>query len=309
MKQDIRKLIGKLLCKYYDDIHHPHTLHTLLEDICVYHNIKILHKDNVLCIYSADALNAYHIIVDVIWHIKLFEKEQVIQFYEQANTQTNFASIPKGVPESTFEGESVKISGGVEKYILEHHNLQLWVHPRVKKWVKNKFISFELAEAKKQTYLSWCSITIALFALLCSLCSFKNNKDVRFQEHDDIVMLYDYSTVDWEYINNLYHRANIGDWNKETGSRINSNFPMEIAVEYWDKLQKTKTYFHQQTLPLRCNASKSIVEALNQTESLFDSIFVKCVGQEYYMRLFPEVYNEVMQPAIDNLCETIRNSQ
>jgi hypothetical protein len=34
---------------------------------------------------------------------------------------------------------------------------------------------------------------------------------------------------------------------------------------------------------------------------MFDTVFVRCVSQEYYMRLFPEMYNETMKPAIDKL--------
>jgi hypothetical protein len=58
---------------------------------------------------------------------------------------------------------------------------------------------------------------------------------------------------------------------------------------------------------LRTKASKDIVAALDNTEAMFDTVFVKCVSQEYYMRLFTEMYNETMKPALDELVEILNN--
>ena len=50
--------------------------------------------------------------------------------------------------------------------------------------------------------------------------------------------------------------------------------------------------------------SENVITVINRTETMFDIVFVRCVSQEYYMRLFPEIYNETMNPAIDELvCE------
>ena len=38
---------------------------------------------------------------------------------------------------------------------------------------------------------------------------------------------------------------------------------------------------------------------------MYDAVFVRCVSPKYYMRLFPEMYNETMKPAIDELIENI----
>lgn len=144
---------------------------------------------------------------------------------------------------------------------------------------------------------------VMVSTLLC-LSSCRN----RVSSEQVIANYYDYSTVQWEQIDSLHYRPNVADWSEEIGSQINPDFPMEIAVEYWEKLQKIKTHFHQQTLSLRCGADDAIVEALNQAEAQLDTVFVRCVEQEYYMRLLPEVYNEVMQPAIDKLCGAISNT-
>ena len=114
-----------------------------------------------------------------------------------------------------------------------------------------------------------------------------------------------YSTVDWKYLGDKYYRPNTADWPAEVDSLIIKEFPIEIACEYWHLLQNARTDFHQKSLPLRAKASKNIVVAIDNTEAMFDTVFVRCVSQEYYMRLFPEMYNETMKPAIDKLITEI----
>jgi hypothetical protein len=94
---------------------------------------------------------------------------------------------------------------------------------------------------------------------------------------------------------------NADNWGSEVDEKFISGFPLEIASEYWHLLQNARTDFHQKSLPLRVEASKEMADALDNTEAMFDTVFVRCVSQEYYMRLFPEVYNETMKPAIDKL--------
>jgi hypothetical protein len=60
---------------------------------------------------------------------------------------------------------------------------------------------------------------------------------------------------------------------------------------------------------LRAKASKNIVVALDNTEAMFDTVFVRCVSQEYYMRLFPEMYNETMTPVLDELVEKLNDDR
>ena len=74
-------------------------------------------------------------------------------------------------------------------------------------------------------------------------------------------------------------------------------------------MQNARTDFHQKSLPLRAKSSKNIVIAIDNTEAMFDTVFVRCVSQEYYMRLFPEMYNEVMKPALDELVNKLNNDR
>ena len=119
----------------------------------------------------------------------------------------------------------------------------------------------------------------------------------------------DFSTVDWDSLRDKYYRPNTADWSPEVDSLIIKEFPMEIACDYWHLLQNARTDFHQKSLPLRATASKNIVIAIDNTEAMFDTVFVRCVSQEYYMRLFPEMYNETMKPALDELVEKLNDDR
>ena len=119
----------------------------------------------------------------------------------------------------------------------------------------------------------------------------------------------DFSTVDWDGLRDKYYRPNTADWPAEVDSMIYEDFPMEIACEYWHLLQNARTDFHQKSLSLRAKASKNTVAALDNTEAMFDTVFVRCVSQEYYMRLFPEMYNETMKPALDELVEKLNDDR
>ena len=115
----------------------------------------------------------------------------------------------------------------------------------------------------------------------------------------------DFSTVDWSALSGKYYRPNTADWDSAVDERIIEGFPGEIAAEFWHLLQNARTDFHQKSLPLRAGATKNVVKALDCAEAMFDTVFLRCVSQEYYMRLFPEMYNETMKPAIDELVELL----
>ena len=104
-----------------------------------------------------------------------------------------------------------------------------------------------------------------------------------------------------------YYRPNAGDSDSEINKRIIKDFPIEIFTEIWHLLQDASIDFHQKSLPLRAKASKNIVRAIDNTEVMFDTVFVRCVSQEYYKRLFPEMYNETMKPALVELVEKLND--
>ena len=126
---------------------------------------------------------------------------------------------------------------------------------------------------------------------------------------EEICCYSDYSTVDWYELSEKCYRPNTADWDSTTNEQIIKDFPSEVAAEFWHLLQNARTDFHQKSLPLRAEATENVINTLDKTEAMFDTVFVRCVSQEYYMRLFPEMYNETMKPAIDELVTTLANKQ
>ena len=145
---------------------------------------------------------------------------------------------------------------------------------------------------------------VLIFILLMVLTSC-SHRDVSIEFVKEISCYSDYSTVAWSDLSEKYYRPNAGDWDSEMNKRIIKDFPIEISTEIWHLLQNACTDFHEKSQSLRAEASKNIVVALDNTEAMFDTVFVRCVSQEYYMRLFPEMYNETMKPAIDELVKKL----
>ena len=143
-----------------------------------------------------------------------------------------------------------------------------------------------------------------IFAILVFLlsCTRQNTTSLATAELSNF---YNYSTIDWALIDTLYYRPYNCDWSEEIGAQIASDFPMEYTSKYWHRLQNAKTYLHQQTLPLRIGASDAFIEQLNRTESALDSVFVRIVSQEYYMRSFVDCYEEVMPQEIDHCFDSL----
>ena len=112
--------------------------------------------------------------------------------------------------------------------------------------------------------------------------------------HNELARFYNYSTVDWDYIDSLYYRPYDCDWPDGMEKRFDPEFPFELIPMYWHMLQNAKTYLHQQTLPLRIGASEEFIEQLNYTESCLDSVFVRMVAQSFYMRNAVDSYQDIM---------------
>jgi sulfur relay (sulfurtransferase) DsrC/TusE family protein len=148
-----------------------------------------------------------------------------------------------------------------------------------------------------------------LLILFASVLVTSCKQDTTTEFVTEISCYSDYSTVTWSDLSEKYYRPNAGDWDSEMNKQIIKDFPIEISAEIWHLLQNARTDFHQKSLPLRAEASENIIKALDRTEAMFDTVFVRCVSQEYYMRLFPEMYNETMKPAIDELVIELANKQ
>ena len=149
-------------------------------------------------------------------------------------------------------------------------------------------------------------LMIALVSLGLTGCAKQDSISVA---HIELGKFYNWSTVDWAGIDSMYYRPYNCDWPEEIGAQIAPDFPFEYTSKYWRRLQNAKTYLHQQTLPLRIGASDEFIEQLNRTESALDSVFVRMVSQEYYMRVFVDCYEEIMPQEVTKCFETYNARQ
>ena len=149
-------------------------------------------------------------------------------------------------------------------------------------------------------------LMIALVSLGLTGCAKQDSISVA---HNELGKFYNWSTVEWAGIDSMYYRPYNCDWSEEIGAQIAPDFPFEYTSKYWHRLQNAKTYLHQQTLPLRIGASDEFIEQLNRTESALDSVFVRMVSQEYYMRVFVDCYEEIMPQEVTKCFETYNARQ
>jgi len=296
----LRQYIGSRLSEAYKNREgHNYSFYDLLKDICDNYELSISHYDYNNASdsnrFQVSGTNSYNIITNSLFILKELERYHIIQYHKQRSSDNPFPPIQ----EST-NSDSLWIAGDFYDYISTYWNQKIWISPQIESFVKHGFIPEELVEAKKQTrYAKWtfvASVITVFFSVTTILLSRNDTIDLH-----RISPFYNYSTVDWAMTDTLYYRPYAADWSAEIGKRIRPEFPQEIAAGYWHRLQNAKTYFHQQSLPLRQITSKRGREALDGAEAMFDTVFLHCVEQEYYTRLFVDVYNEIMPSVIDDL--------
>lgn len=76
---------------------------------------------------------------------------------------------------------------------------------------------------------------------------------------------------------------------------------MGIVMSIRASCDMMKAYVHQKGMALRAVAPEETVEALDRFEAAFDTLFHRCVSQEYYLRLFQDCFNETIPDALDSL--------
>ena len=115
---------------------------------------------------------------------------------------------------------------------------------------------------------------------------------------------YDYSLVDWDLFTDMALHQNTSDWGEEVSKVMDPSWDeSQHKSAYWDMLQSAKVYLHCESLPLRALATPRMARELDAVEEAFDEVFLEMVSQEYYMRVFPDVFDEILPPKIDRLAK------
>ena len=153
-----------------------------------------------------------------------------------------------------------------------------------------------------------------LFYLALSACALfgcrPTERSARVDVFRETAPLHSYATVPWAELVEDYWRPNKGDWNQEVEKQLEETaFPYEIAAAYWEQLQSAREFVHQRSLPLRAIAAPEFVERLDRLEAAFDTVFMRCISESYYMRLLPDIYDEVIPERLDVLVKAASNEE
>lgn len=68
---------------------------------------------------------------------------------------------------------------------------------------------------------------------------------------------------------------------------------------------RTTLFTYKLLSPFKAIASKGLVEELDAIEQAFDDAFVEMISQEYYMRIFQDVFDEIFSAKVDHLAVTL----
>lgn len=151
------------------------------------------------------------------------------------------------------------------------------------------------------------AVAMALF----SGCSIENHRrSAASPVKDSLLVEYmryassfsDCSFVDWEGLARMRIMQNIADWDESLDDRIHPSWKQEsLDAGAWAILQNAKAELHRRSIPVRAVSSRELCRRMDKLEKSFDEAFAAMVTQEYYLRCFEDVFDEVVPPKVDGL--------
>lgn len=112
-----------------------------------------------------------------------------------------------------------------------------------------------------------------------------------------------------EQLSELSNHAYL-DWNKQQVDidmmgwqhpSMVSGFPMEEAQRMYVDCQNLKAWVHHASVPVRSINGAKVKASFDNLESGFDTLYVRFVSQDYYLREREEVFNDVIPALLDSL--------
>lgn len=122
-----------------------------------------------------------------------------------------------------------------------------------------------------------------------------------------VAVFYDDAFIDWDAFTALDINQNKSDWTKEVDDLIHPSWrEHNLASLYWDRLQSAKVCLHCKSLPLRSVCDERTRKQLDAIEKAFDEVFIEMASQEYYLRVFQDVFDDVFSQRIDEMVEKLK---
>jgi hypothetical protein len=147
------------------------------------------------------------------------------------------------------------------------------------------------------------TLTLAAAALILSGCC-RHSEFLKADYMNHVSQFYDCSFVDWDSFTDVNQYSS--DWGQEADALIHESWKGHNAASvYWDRLQNAKAYLHRHSLPLRAVSNSRVRRDLDRLEEGFDKAFIDMVSQDYYMRVFEDVFDETVPARIDSLVEIL----
>ena len=174
--------------------------------------------------------------------------------------------------------------------------------------------ALDFIEYLKEDNMKRISLIMVLLAGMLAAGCCRSSQQVNNELRDELIVeymrmlsdFYDCSLVSWDYFTELELHQNKSDWGPQVTKVMDDSWKdFEATSMYWEMLQNVKVYLHCESLPLRALTGPKVAKELDNLEAAFDKVFVEMVSQEYYMRVFQDVYDETIQPQIDRLTKTI----
>ena len=154
-------------------------------------------------------------------------------------------------------------------------------------------------------------VIAAAAMLLMPGCRFENQRRITSSPvKDSLLVEYmryasqfsDCSFVDWEGFSRMRIMQNVADWDESLNGRIHPSWKQEsLDAGAWALLQNAKADLHRRSIPVRAVSSRALCRRMDALEKSFDKAFETMVTQEYYLRCFEDVFDEIVPPEVEGL--------
>lgn len=166
---------------------------------------------------------------------------------------------------------------------------------------------------KKRTIMKTkLPLLLVLCALALSSCDLRTGKASGrdLSVRDSVLVDYmsyaaqfsDCSFVDWDTLAVMRIMQDMGDWDASIDEKIHPGWRVDNMVTgCWVILQNAKAMVHFKSIPLRAVSSRRFCRRLDALERSFEEAFEQMVTQEYYLRCFEDVFDEVVAPKVEDI--------
>ena len=114
--------------------------------------------------YEVRGENAYNIITDLLYALKLMCNEGIILYYSQGEPLKSLEGMDFCDPVNYSSG--VKITKEFADYLTDSLGMSIWISPQIRNYSRNGYVPEAIALARKQTKWAYLTFIITFVALM-----------------------------------------------------------------------------------------------------------------------------------------------